>query len=86
MPIPNQCSCYRKSKGSGTYREAGYCELIRNQTTCQGDIHSCKNLIGLRKYLLRKKENKDNHCQDVGRAINSHSLIEKVKCFIQGRY
>lgn len=52
------CKFYRDSETLNVGRGLGYCDLICNQTTCEGDMDFCEKPFDLKRYLFeqRKKE------------------------------
>jgi len=56
MSSGRECSLYRYSKTLGIVGGIGYCDLLGEQTICDGDSHFCKNFEDLKEYFLRQME------------------------------
>ncbi len=55
MLMVKKCSFYREYGPSKESGFKGYCDLDNDWIICRGNIHSCKKVERLRKYLLEKK-------------------------------
>jgi hypothetical protein len=55
MSISRRCTFHREYGNSKESGLRGYCDLDHDWTVCRGDIHSCKKIDLLRKYLLEEK-------------------------------
>jgi len=55
MSAFKKCSFYREYGNSKESSFRGYCDLDHDWIICRGDIHSCKKVDLMRKYLLEEK-------------------------------
>jgi hypothetical protein len=51
-----ECSFYQYPKTLAIRGGIGYCDLVGEQTSCDGDSHFCKNFDLLKEYFLKQME------------------------------
>lgn len=56
MSSGRECSFYQYPKTLAIRGGIGYCDLVGEQTSCDGDSHFCKNFDVLKEYFLKQME------------------------------